>query len=958
MSPVRIATDQSDNLYVTDGNNKTVNIYNWRGQFLNSYNLDINVIAIAVDEQGGIYVSDDDTGNIYQLNTIDNSLTIFYSGLAKPSDMCFDTQGLLYVVDREYRKVVVLNQAGQEVNEFGNGTFTYPLGIAYDLKNNRLLVTDCDVQGSFFGNDPPDVSVWYCGTDGSINGKFGRAGYDDGELTRVQGIAVSQNGNAYVIDPYQSEVSVFDEEGVFLEKFGGYGDNAGFLNVPLDIVFSTSNRAYITSHNNSNVEVFYANEILPTAEFITQKGVICSGSTENIEIDFTGTAPWTFTYTVDGANPVQLSGITEDPVTNTFVLEVTTPGIYEITELIDANFFGTEFTGSASIVGHELPTAEMTSLDAEICTGESTLMDISFTGVGPWTYTYAIDGVEKQSETTDLAHHQILVNQFGEYTITQLSDAGACAGTSLGTAFNVSDNGLPAATIKTEDVVLCDGASFTIEVAFTGVGPWNFEYTDGAQTNQVVTSDNPYLLSVNTSGVYEIISISDAVQAGTCTAGVVNVMAEDIVSSNIVTETINICEGEEATIDVELTGTAPWNLTYTIDGGNPVTITDIINNPYQLRVAQGGIVEVTALNSAFCIGQTITGSKAIVVKSIPDATFSLGNEKVNICSGETAELEVLLAGEGPWNFTYHIDEKNSTTTGRIGTSPYSLSVTKDGTYEIISVSDVNCSNDGNFASYPELVYFSPSATIISSNETICEGTSSNIQLELIGRAPWEITYTRDGANDVSISTSDPNYAIEVTEPGLYEIKSISDFWGSGICYNGAAQIDVIDKPVAAFGFNASGLEVSFINTSLSATTYEWDFGDGKTSVEANPTHVYSNTGTFTVRLTATSISCGSVSYSEQIEVVSTSIDDQILNNGFAIYPNPSDGEFNIWVSEGDQSAYTLEVINMFGELIISKQLEGSDAYKLNMKAYSAGVYNIRLLNGDKSYTSKVVITKK
>lgn len=44
--------------------------------------------------------------------------------------------------------------------------------------------------------------------------------------------------------------------------------------------------------------------------------------------------------------------------------------------------------------------------------------------------------------------------------------------------------------------------------------------------------------------------------------------------------------------------------------------------------------------------------------------------------------------------------------------------------------------------------------------------------------------------------------------------------------------------------------VSFSNKSKNAENYEWDFGDGNTSTGENPSHAYSNTGSFIVRLTA------------------------------------------------------------------------------------------------------------
>jgi PKD repeat protein len=46
------------------------------------------------------------------------------------------------------------------------------------------------------------------------------------------------------------------------------------------------------------------------------------------------------------------------------------------------------------------------------------------------------------------------------------------------------------------------------------------------------------------------------------------------------------------------------------------------------------------------------------------------------------------------------------------------------------------------------------------------------------------------------------------------------------------------------------LTIQFANTSVSASTYYWDFGNGNTSVLTNPSNVYSNAGVYTVKLIA------------------------------------------------------------------------------------------------------------
>lgn len=61
-------------------------------------------------------------------------------------------------------------------------------------------------------------------------------------------------------------------------------------------------------------------------------------------------------------------------------------------------------------------------------------------------------------------------------------------------------------------------------------------------------------------------------------------------------------------------------------------------------------------------------------------------------------------------------------------------------------------------------------------------------------------------------------------------------------------IRVSPSPVAAFTPEVSALEARFLDNSTNATGYQWDFGDGNTSTEVSPSHVYTNPGTYTVLL--------------------------------------------------------------------------------------------------------------
>ena len=52
------------------------------------------------------------------------------------------------------------------------------------------------------------------------------------------------------------------------------------------------------------------------------------------------------------------------------------------------------------------------------------------------------------------------------------------------------------------------------------------------------------------------------------------------------------------------------------------------------------------------------------------------------------------------------------------------------------------------------------------------------------------------------------------------------------------QITVNAPPTAAFTSSVNNLIVDFTNQSTNANAYEWDFGDGNTSMDENPQHEY------------------------------------------------------------------------------------------------------------------------
>jgi len=110
-----------------------------------------------------------------------------------------------------------------------------------------------------------------------------------------------------------------------------------------------------------------------------------------------------------------------------------------------------------------------------------------------------------------------------------------------------------------------------------------------------------------------------------------------------------------------------------------------------------------------------------------------------------------------------------------------------------------------------------------------------------------------------------------------------------------------NQPAANFTYVLDGRTATFTNTSNFATSYLWDFGDGSTSTETNPTHTFASDGNFTVSLTATN-ELGTNVKTVDIMVSTVELTNEILQGApwrirvapNSIYVGPGMGDPSWW----------------------------------------------------------------
>lgn len=147
----------------------------------------------------------------------------------------------------------------------------------------------------------------------------------------------------------------------------------------------------------------------------------------------------------------------------------------------------------------------------------------------------------------------------------------------------------------------------------------------------------------------------------------------------------------------------------------------------------------------------------------------------------------------------------------------------------------------------------------------------------------------------------------------------------------------------------AGTDFDFTNTSLNATDYLWDFGDGSTSTLENPSHTYGQAGSYDVMLIASN-TCEVDTTIQTANITANSVNKQNQND-FVI----SQSEDHIIVNFKHNNYTVVNIYNISGELITKRQIKGSST---ELPApQSAGIYFVAVTSNDKSQriTKKIII---
>ena len=272
-------------------------------------------------------------------------------------------------------------------------------------------------------------------------------------------------------------------------------------------------------------------------------------------------------------------------------------------------------------------------------------------------------------------------------------------------------------------------------------------------------------------------------------------------------------------------------------------------------------------------GCTVTGGNnrlRIISGVTPNFDFNRSND----CSAPV-DVDFINQTTGPGVLTHRwtLGNGNNSSVKNPSTTYNSL-----GTYPVKLVTS---SNYGCKDSISKPITFSANTTSFSALDSVCPNSPvsfTNQGSSVPTNAKWDFG---DGT-----FSNDLNPVKAFTTPGTYTVTLVNQYAECASSFS--KTITVTPPPI--LGFTATNFlgcqaphSVSFEDTTNNSSNHLWDFGDGTTSTEKNPTHVYTTTGQFDVTLTLTnSLGCPS-------SITKPSFVKIVPATNIAISANPTEG---------------------------------------------------------------------
>jgi len=658
----------------------------------------------------------------------------------------------------------------------------------------------------------------------------------------------------------------------------------------------------------------------------TNQTVTTAGTDSTVTVSVPTATPGNFTYTLlnvtdsAGKQQSQNSGVTvtvkqpTSSITHDTICSTSLPFHWNGTDYNAAGTYSYTTTNAAGCdsvatlilqVVTNTMSATYSSLHPQVCYGSIASSSVGVkNGIAP--YLYSLDG---STTYQDSAKFRVPA---GSHSVT-VKDAAGC-------------------TVTTNSITITQPAQ-PLGLNLTG----SASCSGGAVTASATGSYGNYLYSLNNIS-YQAGNVLSVASPGTYTVyvkdqqGCKNNRSITVkpLSATLIAPQTAACYGAREVIQVTANyGKAPYQ--YSLDGVN-----------YQGSAnfnVQAGTYTVTVKDTAGC-----TAVSNSVTITQPAAPLSM-NLAANVnCSSGGGTITVNASG-GYGNYKYSINGINYHVSNV-------FTVASAGTYTM-NVKDQNgCVNNKNVTVSPL------SATLTAAHTAACYGAREVVQVTArYGNAPY--SYSLDGVN----YQSSANFNVQA---GTYSV-TVKDTAGCTVTTNSVTIIQpssllrmtITPTNVSCNGGSDGSMTVS--PTGGYASLYSYSLNGG--SYQAPDVFSGLQAGTFmvTVKDSNGCIVNKTTTITQPVTPCTTggsSIKTELMGGlKVKVYPNPSANDFNLVLESGDsKKVVEIRVVDMFGKTVYHTTGSIFDMYRFG-NTFAAGIYIAEVLNGTNVQTIKLVKSK-
>lgn len=730
---------------------------------------------------------------------------------------------------------------------------------------------------------------------------------------------------------------------------------------------------------------------------------VCHGNTLTLPLasNVTGAI---YSWTVD--NPNGLPGIVDQstPIASPAINQVltnTTGSQAILTYTISA--FGpgvTQCAGDQKViivtVAPEI-TAVFNNSPEFICKGSSVFLNIEFSGQPPFSFVYN-DGVSDitVNNSPNIKLIQVSPASTTTYTIKSVKDAFNCPLTVSGQSLVVSVDEVDAAfSVVQQPAIDCSPKQFFFKYNQVAGRTYTWSWVDGSpDSTYVATVTNPNQVVFHTftnfsSSINKQFKVRlevslpspfpDCLKSSTQT-----VTVYPLLSASVLPDVTDICSGEQIRMSNQSIGVTShrwfWRNAGSTLENDVRTTPNVTYTLTNLGSLNPQVIEIVyqAKNSANCTMPDVV-TPINVYKGV-SASFDEGivplfnNGSATVTFTNTSTPLDLSIFRYDWVFGI-IGDASTPKQTQSNLSPISITYFSPGTKEIILTATNIVAETAGISCVAEarktitIILPELQASFDIDPKESCFPAKIKVK-NIIATGfvnEWRVLNKLTGASFTSSAKPTPptdTLSFDVPSPGDYTVSLKTSIPSTGQEATAPLQdVKIYDKPLASFDLRPDVVyvpdtEMITFNFSDGANGYDWDFGDGSTSILKEPTYFYKVEGRYDVTLIASFDHGGGVICRDTLsrEVTAKLGGQSKIPNAFTPNPNGSsggvsgNGTFNdvfLPIVRGiadEPDAYNLQIYDRWGNLLFesNNQNIGWDGYDKNGRLVSAGVYVYKL----------------